>query len=344
MPGATVRPGPVRPPAGPSHPVLGAHPQPVRARGRHERRVASRRGAAVGREPTGNLRDVGARVGAASYSAIRRFLLLAGLAVLAALVVAMVARGVDTVEVIAAALYVGVFLGGLLAGVIGGATAGLAAAAVYAILRVDAIEALGPSRYGGLLVARLVGYVLFGLLVGAAWQWIGERLDKLDAFDDVDDETLLLNARGLVQVIDRETSRARRHGSTFAVVTIDVPMDVFDRLSRAAGEPRCGSSGGSSHRAPATSTPPGSTGRTGPVASPWCCPRPVVTARRWWWHGSSSASGRGSSPARSRCHGACGRWATPSPTTPSRSGRSAPTSSPSTSTGHAEPHALHPSR
>lgn len=175
---------------------------------------------------------MGARVARASYPTIRRFLLVAGLAVLAAVVAAMVARGVDTVEVLAAALYVGVYLGGLLAGVVGGATGGLAAAAAYAVLRADAIEALGPSRYGSLLLARLVGYVLFGLLIGAAWQWIGERLDKLDAFDDVDDETLLLNARGLVDAIDRESGRARRHGSTFAVVTLDLPLEVFDRMGR----------------------------------------------------------------------------------------------------------------
>lgn len=175
---------------------------------------------------------VGDLVANARFSTIRRTVLLAGLAALGALVIAMVARGVDTVEVIAAAMYVAVLLGGLFAGIVGGATAGLAAGAAYALLRVDAIEALGPSRYGGLLVARLVGYVLFGLFVGATWQQIGNRLDKLDAFDDVDDETLLLNARGLVDVIDRETSRARRFGSSFAVVTLDVPLDVFDRIAR----------------------------------------------------------------------------------------------------------------
>jgi GGDEF domain-containing protein len=168
----------------------------------------------------------------ARYSTVRRWLLVAGTAVLVAIVASLVVRGVDHIEVIAAVLYVGVYAGGLIAGVVGGAAAGLLAAAVYSVARFDAIDALGASRYGGLLVARLIGYVLFGVIVGLAWQLISERLDKLDAFDDVDDETLLLNARGLIEALDRETSRARRFGSKFSVVTIDVPLDVFSRGSR----------------------------------------------------------------------------------------------------------------
>jgi GGDEF domain-containing protein len=168
----------------------------------------------------------------ARFTTIRRLLLGAGVAVLAAIVVGLIARGVDSIEVIAAALYVGVYVGGLAAGVVGGAAGGLLAGAIYALARYDAIDALGFSRYAGLMAARIIGYVLFGVFVGAAWQFISERLDKLDAFDDVDDETLLLNPRGLVDVLDRETSRAKRFGSTFSVVTIDVPLDVFDAQGR----------------------------------------------------------------------------------------------------------------
>jgi GGDEF domain-containing protein len=168
----------------------------------------------------------------ARYSTLRRWLLLAGIAILLTIIASLIARGVDQIEVIAAVLYVGVYVGGLVAGVVGGAAAGLLAAAVYSVARFDAIDALGASRYGGLLVARLLGYVMFGIVVGLAWQLISERLDKLDAFDDVDDETLLLNARGMVEALDRETSRARRFGTTFSVVTVDVPLDVFNKRSR----------------------------------------------------------------------------------------------------------------
>ncbi len=163
---------------------------------------------------------------------IRIVLALAGVATLGLLAATMLARGVDRVEVIAAALYIAVFLGVVFADVIGGASAALAASAIYMLLRLSAIEILGTGRFAGLILVRMFSYLAFGLIGGLAWTLLRDRLKKLESFDSVDDATRLLNARGLAQIIDHEVARGRRYEETFVVSTLQLPMSAWENLSR----------------------------------------------------------------------------------------------------------------
>lgn len=156
--------------------------------------------------------------------------MLAGVMTLVLLALTMVARGVDRVEVIAAVLYIGVFIGVVTADVIGGVSGALVAAAIYMVLRFDAIEVLGPSRFSVLIVVRLLSYLAFGLIGGLSWKLLRERLDKLETFDTIDDATLLLNARGMADVIDHEMTRARRYEETFVVTTVQFSMELVGAL------------------------------------------------------------------------------------------------------------------
>ncbi len=153
-----------------------------------------------------------------------------GILTLAMLAVTMWARGVDRVEVIAAALYVLVFCGVVLADVIGGAAAALLASAIYMLLRLSALEVLGTTRFASLNLIRLLSYLAFGVLGGFAWKLLQERLDKLETFDTVDDVTHLLNARGLFDLLDHEMARGRRYENTFTVATVSFPSESFASL------------------------------------------------------------------------------------------------------------------
>jgi GGDEF domain-containing protein len=153
-----------------------------------------------------------------------------GVLTLAMLAITMWARGVDRVEVLAAALYVVVFFGVVVADVIGGSAAALLAAAIYMVLRLPAIEVLGTTRFATLNLIRLLSYLAFGVVGGVAWKLLQERLDKLESFDTVDDITHLLNARGLFDLLDHEMARGRRYENTFSVVTVSFPSETFASL------------------------------------------------------------------------------------------------------------------
>jgi hypothetical protein len=163
---------------------------------------------------------------------IQLLLALCGVATLALLTVAMVARGVDQVEVIAAALYIGIFIGIVTVDVIGGAAAALAASAIYMMLRFSAIEVLGSGRYAQLVVVRMLSYLAFGLIGGFAWRLLRGRLGKLEDYDMVDDDTRLLNARGMADIIDHEMARGRRYDESFAVSTVELASSLVADLDR----------------------------------------------------------------------------------------------------------------
>jgi GGDEF domain-containing protein len=154
-----------------------------------------------------------------------------GVITLGMLAVTMWTRGVDRVEVLAAALYVLVFAGVLAADVIGGAAAALLAAAIYMVLRLPALEVLGTGKFATLNLIRLLSYLAFGVIGGVAWKLLQERLDKLESFDTVDDITHLLNARGLSDLLDHEMARGRRYENTFSVVTVSFPSETFLTLN-----------------------------------------------------------------------------------------------------------------
>jgi diguanylate cyclase (GGDEF)-like protein len=169
---------------------------------------------------------------AMSYAATRRLVLIAGLGVLLLIAAVMFVRRVDTVEVLAAMLFIPVFLAFVFWGLPGGLAAGLGAAVVYAALRNPAMDAVGPGRFVNLIVSRGIGYVAFGALGGWAAQQLERSLEKLDVYDQVDDETGLYNARFFVQHTDLEMARAARYKTLFSVAVVDIPTAALDRLGR----------------------------------------------------------------------------------------------------------------
>ena len=167
-----------------------------------------------------------------SYATTRRLVLAAGLALLLLIAGVMYVRRVDTVEVIAVLLFIPVFLAFSFWHVIGGALAGVAATAIYAALRSPAIDAVGGGRYAGILAGRGLGYLAFGLLGGWASQQLERSLQKLDVYDQVDDDTGLFNARFLVQDTDLEMARATRYKTFFSVCTVELPAAPLEALPR----------------------------------------------------------------------------------------------------------------
>ena len=169
-----------------------------------------------------------------SYATTRRLVLAAGLALLLLIAGVMYVRRVDTVEVIAVLLFIPVFLAFSFWKVIGGAVAGVAATAMYAALRAPAIDAVGGGRYAGILASRGLGYLAFGLLGGWASQQLERSLEKLDVYDQVDDDTGLFNARFLCQDIGLEMARATRYQTFFSVCMVELPAAPLDALKRRA--------------------------------------------------------------------------------------------------------------
>lgn len=178
---------------------------------------------ATERDMVGNL----ARLG---YPKARRLLIGAGLAVLAVLVVGLLARSVDHVEVIGTLLFVPVFLAFMYFGVAGGAVAGVAAVVAYVVLRLDAIEAVGFGEFAGTVITRSLGYLLFGVAGGWASATLAESLDKLDLYDQIDDDTGVHNARFLISDVGLEQARSDRYQTVFSVAFAEFPSVEIDAL------------------------------------------------------------------------------------------------------------------
>ena len=166
-----------------------------------------------------------------SYTAVRRFLLATGLIGLALIAGLGYARGVDRLEMTATILFIPVFVALFLWGVKGGIGAGLLAAIAYASLRYPAIQVVGLNRFLGLILSRTVGYLAFGAIGGWAASQLESSLDKLELYDQVDDETKLNNARFFLENTDMEKSRAQRYQTVFSVGTVDVPRSALGSLS-----------------------------------------------------------------------------------------------------------------
>ena len=167
-----------------------------------------------------------------TYAATRRLVLAAGLGVLLLIAGVMYARRVDTVEVVAVLLFIPVFLAFTYANIVGGVVAGLLATAMYAFLRTPAIDAIGGGHFAGILAGRGFSYLAFGLLGGWASQQLERSLEKLDVYDQVDDDTGLFNARFLVQQTDLEMARAGRYQTFFSVCMVELPAAPLDALPR----------------------------------------------------------------------------------------------------------------
>jgi GGDEF domain-containing protein len=167
-----------------------------------------------------------------TYTQAQRLLVAAGAGVLGVIALVMYARRVDTVEVLAVLLFVPVFVALMQWNVPGGLAAAAVATVAYIALRASAMEAVGASRFTGLIVARAIGYLVFGALGGWANAYLRASLTKLDLYDQIDDATGLFNARYLTQAIDLETARARRYQSLFSVAIVDIPVAPIAALPR----------------------------------------------------------------------------------------------------------------
>lgn len=176
-------------------------------------------------------RDVVGRLARIGYVRARRLLVGAGLVILAAVVVGLLARSVDHVEVVGTLLFVPIFLGLLYFGVAGGVLTAVGATVVYVLLRADAIDAVGWGQFSGTIISRGLGYVLFGVVGGWAASTLELSLDKLDLYDQVDDQTGLGNARFLLNEVALERARSERYETVFSVSFVDIPAAELDALS-----------------------------------------------------------------------------------------------------------------
>ena len=171
------------------------------------------------------------RVSRLGYATARRLLVLTGLAVLAVVVLVMYVRRVDGIEVTATLLFVPIFLAFVFRGVVGGVVTALGAIGVYAALRYPAIDAVGVGEFTGLLASRSAAYLIFGAVGGWSTQVLEGSLEKLELYDEIDDETGLFNARHLLHQTDLEMARARRYQTLFSVAALDVPAAPLAALN-----------------------------------------------------------------------------------------------------------------
>jgi GGDEF domain-containing protein len=156
-----------------------------------------------------------------TYLKARSLLLLSGLILIGFIALVSLVRGVDRVEVIATLLFIPIFGAFMVFGLVGGLLTGLAAGLVYFLLRLPAIELVGFAPLAGQITARVLGYVGFGVGGGWAIHQIKATLEKLELYDDVDDETGLGNARSFLEMVDVERARAERYQKVFSVVAAD---------------------------------------------------------------------------------------------------------------------------
>ena len=180
------------------------------------------------------LQPVGAtfsdRLSQLGYARARQLVIVAGLAILAVVVVVMYARRVDSIEVWATLLFVPIFLAFVFRGVTGGIVAAVAAIGVYAALRAPAIDAVGVDQFTGLIASRAAAYLIFGAVGGWSTQVLEGSLTKLELYDEIDDDTGLFNARHLLHQLDLEVARAKRYQTLFSIVVLDVPSEPLAAL------------------------------------------------------------------------------------------------------------------
>ena len=164
------------------------------------------------------------------YGRARLLLTIVGLAILAVLVAVLLVRSVDTVEVVATLLFAPIFLLLLFFGLPGGLLGAAAATGIYVVMRADAIDAVGWGEFSALIIARAMAYFLFGAVGGWAAGTLEMSLDKLDLYDQIDDQTGVNNARFLLQDIDLEKARSQRYQTVFSVSFLDIGAEQISAL------------------------------------------------------------------------------------------------------------------
>lgn len=162
----------------------------------------------------------------------RDITLLVGLLVIGLVVLTMVFREVDPVEVIATVAFAPVFVAFLFFGwKVGLATGGLAAIG-YVAMRWSAISVVGIGPLFGMITSRVIGYLIFGGVGGWAAEQLQAAIDKLELHDEVDDTTGLGNVRAALAAIDTERARAVRYEKIVSIVDchFDLPAEVGDKI------------------------------------------------------------------------------------------------------------------
>lgn len=163
------------------------------------------------------------RLSQLGYARARRLLVATGLVLLAVVAAVMYVRRVDGVEVVATLLFVPIFLGLAFRGVVGGTVTAVACIGVYTALRYPAIDAVGAGEFTGLIASRAAAYLIFGAVGGWSTQVLEGSLEKLELYDEIDDDTGLYNARHLLQQTEVEMARAHRYSTLFSLVVLDLP-------------------------------------------------------------------------------------------------------------------------
>ena len=167
-----------------------------------------------------------------TYRQSRTLVLVVGCGVLLATAGVLLLRAQDPTEVIAVVLFLPVFVAAVLGGVRWGLAVAVLAGVGYIGLRLPDVQQFGWSLLGGRILAQFVGYLVFGALGGWAAGVVGAGITKLDRFDVTDDDSELLNARGVHQQLGQEIARAERYDSDFAVVTVSFDMSGDRRAAR----------------------------------------------------------------------------------------------------------------
>lgn len=166
-----------------------------------------------------------------TFDRAKTLLLMSGLILIGVVGLVALTRGVDPVEVAGTLLFVPVFAGFLFFGIPGGVTLGIAAGLAYLALRWPAVQLVGLGALAGQIVARVAGYIIFGIGGGWAIGQIQATLEKLELHDDIDDETGLGNARSMLETVDLERARADRYQKLFSVVAADFKAPGWEDLS-----------------------------------------------------------------------------------------------------------------
>lgn len=168
-----------------------------------------------------------------SYEQSRTVILLLGLIVLTVLGGIMWVRGVEPIEVSATIFFIPLFAAIVFFGIPGGLIIGALASLVYIVIRIPSIQAIGLESLAGLMITRVLGYMVFGAIGGWATQSLGASIRKLERVDRVDDETFLHNARAFIEMVELERARAERYSGVFSAVMLSFDDLDMDRRTRA---------------------------------------------------------------------------------------------------------------
>jgi hypothetical protein len=162
----------------------------------------------------------------------RDITLLVGLLIIGLVVVTMVLRDVDPIEIVATVAFAPVFVAFLFFGWKTGLAVGALAAVGYIAMRVPAISVVGVGPLFGAISSRVLGYLAFGGLGGWAAEQLQAAIDKLELHDEIDDVSGLGNARAALGVIDRERARALRYENLVSVIecTFEIPDAVTEKI------------------------------------------------------------------------------------------------------------------